>query len=152
MVIEVDANLLEYPLDGFGHQCNCFHTMGAGIAAAIKAKYPEAYKADLQHGRRGDITRLSKMSVVKSHDDKYIYNIYGQYNFGGWKRNTSYDALYSGLELVRSHALEANVTRLGLPRNMGCRLGGGSWTVVRAIIEDLFADCTQIELTICNYD
>lgn len=151
MIVEIDANLLEHPLDGFGHQCNCFHTMGAGIAARIRAKYPETYKADMQHGRRGDITRLGKMSVVKAWDDKYIYNIYGQYNFGMGKRCTNYEALYTGLELVRSHALEANVQRLGLPKNMGCRLGGGSWDVVRAIIGDLFGD-VPIELTICNYD
>ena len=151
MIIEVDANLLEHPLDGFAHQCNCFHTMGGGIAARIKAKYPEAYKADQQHGHRGDISRLGKFSVVKARDDKYIYNVYGQFNFGGWKRNTDYEALHNGLTGVRNHAIEVNVLRLGLPKNMGCVLGGGSWLVVRAIIEDIFADCS-VELNICNYE
>lgn len=151
MILEINANLLEYPLDGFGHQCNCFHTMGAGIAARIKGKYPEAYKADIQHGHTGDITRLGKISVVKAHDDKFIYNIYGQYSFGLGKRHTNYEAVYNGLLAVKEHALQANVQKLGLPKNMGCRLGGGSWIVVRAIIEDIFAD-SQIEMTICNYD
>ncbi len=151
MIVEIDANLLEYPLDGFGHSCNCFHTFGAGLALRIRQKYPEAYEADLRHGRRGDISRLGKMSVVKAHDDKYIYNVYGQFNFGGWKRNTDYEALHKGLTAVKEHAIEANVLRLGLPKNMGCRLGGGNWNIVRAIIDDIFAE-GPIELTICNYD
>lgn len=149
---EVNENLLDYPLDGFIHQCNCFHTMGGGIALRIKQKYPEALKADLRHGRRGDITRLGKFSVVKAHDDKYIYNMYGQYNFGMEKRQTNYEAVYNGLMGIARHAITANVMRLGLPKNMGCRLGGGSWNVVRAIIEDIFDKDCGIKLYICNYE
>jgi O-acetyl-ADP-ribose deacetylase (regulator of RNase III) len=152
MIIEVDANLLEHPLDGFGHQCNCFHTMGGGIALRIKEKYPEAYQADIKHGRRGDMSRLGKFSVVKTSDDKFIYNLYGQYNFGLGKRCTNYEALYTALEGMAQHAIQANVLKLGLPKNMGCRLGGGNWNIVRALIGEVFDGDSGIELTICNYD
>lgn len=150
-IVEIDANLLEYPLDGFMHQANCMHTMGGGIAARIKAKYPEAFKADLSHGRRGDPTRLGKFSWVKAHDDKIIYNLYGQYNLGMWYRQTNYEAVYNGMTLIRKHAIENNVLRLGLPRNMGCRLGGGSWNVVSAMVYDIFLG-HPINIFICNYD
>lgn len=150
-IIEVDANLLEYPLDGFGHQCNCFHTMGAGIAAAIKAKYPEAYEADLKFGRRGDTSKLGKFSTVKTYDEKYVYNLYGQYNMGTWKRQTSYDALCNALTGVKEHALNNMVKRLGFPRNMGCMLGGGDWRVVYALIQSVFEGDDNFEIYICNY-
>ena len=150
MIIEVEADLLAYSLDGFAHQANCFHTMGSGIAKTIREKYPEMYKADLEHGRKGDITRLGSYSTVKCHDDKQGYNVYGQYNFGGWKRNTNYDAIYTGLSGVKQHAEQNNVLKLGLPKLMGCKLGGGSWYIVRAIIEDLFEEWPNT-LYICNY-
>ena len=35
------------------HGCNCFCTMGAGIAKTIKDIFPEAYKADL-NTKKGD--------------------------------------------------------------------------------------------------
>lgn len=124
--------------------------LGAGIALAIKNKYPEAYKADLQHGRRGDITRLGKMSVVKAWDDKFIYNVYGQFNFGGWKRNTNYEAVYTALLGIKDHATANNILKLGLPKMMGCKLGGGSWYIYRAMIEDIFTQWEN-ELYICNY-
>lgn len=150
-IIEVDANLLEYPLDGFGHQCNCFHTMGAGIAAAIKTKYPEAYEADLKFGRRGDTSKLGKFSTVKTYDEKYVYNLYGQYNMGTWKRQTSYDALCNALTGVKEHATNNLVKRLGFPRNMGCALGGGDWRVVYALLQSVFEGDDNFEIYICNY-
>lgn len=153
MIIELNADLLEFPLDGMCHQCNCFHTFGSGIAAKIKNKYPEAYKADLQHGRKGDKTRLGSFSTVKAHDDKQIYNVYGQYTFGMEKRHTNYEAVYTGMCGVRAHAIANNILRLGLPRNMGCKLGGGSWIIVRAIIEEVFGAAPEpYQLYICNYE
>jgi O-acetyl-ADP-ribose deacetylase (regulator of RNase III) len=159
MIREIDANLLEYPLDGIVHQCNCFHTMGSGIAKRIREKYPEAYKADLQQGRRGDISKLGTFSLVKAYDDKYIYNMYGQYNFGLEKRQTNYEAVYKGLYSICGHTSSYDILsldpprniRLGLPKNMGCKLGGGSWIIVRAIIEEVFG-AWQHDLYICNYE
>jgi O-acetyl-ADP-ribose deacetylase (regulator of RNase III) len=151
MIHEIDANLLEHPLDGFMHQCNCFHTMGSGIAKRIREKYPEAYKADIFHGRKGDMSRLGSFSTVKAHDDKQIYNMYGQYNFGLEKRQTNYEAVYKGLLAIREHTIANNIKKLGLPRNMGCKLGGGSWLVVRAMIEDVFGTWLD-DLYICNYE
>lgn len=151
MIYEVDADLLAFPdIDAFVHQANCFHTMGAGIAKQIKEKYPEMYKADIAHGRSGDMTRLGKFSWAKCHDGKIGYNLYSQYNFGGWKRNTNYEAVANGLTAVVNHAIVQGVTRLGLPKNMGCTLGGGSWPVVRAIIDSVVAEFT-IDVYICNY-
>jgi O-acetyl-ADP-ribose deacetylase (regulator of RNase III) len=152
MIHEIDANLLEHPLDGFLHSCNCFHIMGGGIARFIKEKYPELYKADLMHGRRGDVSRLGKFSTVKCHDDKQGYNMYGQYNFGMEKRHTNYEAVYTGLLGIAQHAIQANIIRLGLPKNMGCRLGGGSWSIVRSIIDVVFDSNCGIDLYICNYE
>jgi len=152
MIFEFEnTNLLEHTLDGFIHQANCFHTMGAGIALSIKNKYPELYQADIKHGRRGDISKLGSFSTVKCHDDKQGYNLYGQYNFGGWARNTNYEAVYNGLVKIKQHAFENNVFKLGLPKNMGCRLGGGSWRVIRVIIDDIFESWDN-SIHICSYD
>ena len=151
MITDVNENLLEFPLDGFMHSCNCFHTFGAGIALSVRQKYPEAFDADRKHGRRGDMSRLGKFSYVKAHDDKYIYNIYGQYNFGTWSRMTNYEAMYNGMFLVKEHAINNNVNRIGLPNNMGCKLGGGDFRIIRTMIEVIFEEYNG-EVFICNYN
>ena len=126
--------------------------MGAGIAKRIKDKYPEAYAADIKTGAIGDSKRLGTFSVAHSpRDDKWIYNLYGQFNYGRMARFTSYDAVERGLTKIARHAVENNVTTLGLPKNMGCVNGGGNWGIVRAIVESVFDADSGVELYICNY-
>lgn len=151
MIYEVDANLLEYPVDGIVHQANCFHTMGGGIALSIRNKYPEAYEADLST-KKGDPSKVGTFSLAVLPSNLHIYNMYSQFSLG-FGRHTEYTAVVNGLERVRDHAIENGLKKLGLPRYMGCKLGGGYWPVVRAIIDEVFGaeDC-PIDLYICNYD
>ena len=44
------------------HGCNCFHEMGAGVAKAIRAAFPEAAAAD-QETPRGDRRAPGTISV-----------------------------------------------------------------------------------------
>ena len=152
MIQEIDANLLDYPVQGIIHQANCMHTMGSGIARLIRDKYPAAYDADLKSGTKGDSHRLGTFSVAHVlKEDKYVFNLYGQYNYGAMARFTSYDAIDRGLRKIEAYARENHLSTLGLPKNMGCMRGGGSWPIVRAIVEDVFKE-SPIELYICNYD
>lgn len=148
MITEVDTNLLEYPVDGIIHQCNCHHTMGGGIAFRIKNKFPEAYEADLTTPC-GDKSKLGTFSVAVLPSNYHIYNMYSQF-FIGMGRMTNYEAVATGLSAIKRHASSAGLKKLGLPKFMGCRLGGGDWRVVRAIIDVEFAD-DPMELFICNY-
>lgn len=150
MIIELNTNLLEYPLDGIIHQANCFHTMGGGIALRIKNKWKEAYDADVLYAPRGDRDKLGKFSLAILPSNFHIYNLYGQYSTG-YGRNTSYDALADGLALIEKHAVENGLKKLGLPCKMGCVLGGGTWAIVKTIIIDVF-EHSSIELNICNYE
>jgi O-acetyl-ADP-ribose deacetylase (regulator of RNase III) len=151
MIQEVNANLLEFPnIEGFIHSCNCYHTMGSGIAAQIKKKYPELYEADTKSGQRGDARRLGTFSFAKLSDGKVGYNLYSQHGFGRNGRFTLYDAMVNGLEKIEEDALERGLKSIGVPKNIGCVLGGGSWTIVRAILEDVFGEST-LDLYICNY-
>lgn len=149
MIKEIDANLLEYPLDGIIHQANCFHTMGGGIALRIKNKFPQAYEADLAT-IKGDRVKVGSFSLAVLPSNFHIYNLYSQYTFG-FGRQTDYTAVVNGLEKIVLHALENGLKSLGLPKYMGCRLGGGNWQVVRAIIDEVF-DVRPIDLYICNYE
>jgi O-acetyl-ADP-ribose deacetylase (regulator of RNase III) len=152
MITDVDVNLLEYEkIDALLHQCNCFHTFGGGIAYQIKLKYPELYKADIAHGRKGDHSRMGKFSFARLHDGKMGYNLYAQYNYGMGKRQTNYEAVYTGLEGIFKHAVDNQITSIGLPKNIGCRLGGGDYRIVEQIIY-VVAENIPINVYICNYD
>jgi O-acetyl-ADP-ribose deacetylase (regulator of RNase III) len=153
MIHEINANLLEEPLDGIIHQANCMHIMGGGIALRIRNKWPEAYEADLKTPK-SDPKKLGTFSVAILPSNFHIFNMYSQFGIG-FKRETNYTAVVEGLEKIRDFAIENGLTKLGLPKYMGCRLGGGHWPVVRAIIEEVFEaspEGDKLDLVICNYD
>lgn len=138
---------------GIIQSCNCFHTQGAGIAKQIRDRYPEAYDAD-RKTKYGDKGKLGTFSVATIKNDplKLVYNLYGQHEYGRTGRHTSYDAVVNGLEKIKIHAIANGLTRVGMPKWMGCCLGGGSWRVVWSIVQDVFEKEDSLDLFVCNYD
>ena len=151
MIIHKDCNIFDGGAQGIIHQANCQNTMGSGIAREIRARYPEAYEVDCKT-IDGDYKKLGTFSSVKTNDGKFvIYNCYSQYRYGREQRHTNYEAVYTGLSSIEQNARELGLTTLSLPYNMGCMLGGGSWTIVSAIIDEVFRENQHIDLYICRY-
>lgn len=125
-----------------GHGCNCFNTMGSGIAPQIKKAYPSAYVVDCAT-EKGDPSKLGTFTRAEE-DGVFIYNIYSQ--FGYWGRNHNardldYDALRSALAHVRVDikflTYPDGGAVIGLPK-IGAGLAGGDWEVIeKIIIEEL---------------
>ena len=127
------------------HQANCFHTFGSGIARQIREKIPEAYQADLRTGK-GSKAKLGMISyhIWQGPYPKAVFNLYGQYAFGGAGTNTNYKALTEGLVRVRDmvncmEMVTGEQMVVGLPR-IGCGLGGGDWSIVSVMIQDILGD------------
>lgn len=137
-------------------QCNCFNTMGSGIAREIRLRYPEAYEADCKT-IRGDRNKLGTITWAKSSKDgKYIINMYSQFNYGKESRKTNYEAFANGLEVVKTFMLNNKLNSLSLPHKIGCALGGGNWTIVKTMIYESFKnqpfDVCICKLTDDNHD
>jgi O-acetyl-ADP-ribose deacetylase (regulator of RNase III) len=149
-VIEKQGNLLELFDDGdfdiIIQQCNCLNLMGAGIAAAIAHKYPEAQRVD-SITSCGDINKLGTYSIAKINDKQSIVNLYSQYHIGIDKWGnipTSYMAMEEGLynlsqELKRAYKGKVNFPRIGTYQ-LGCNRGGADWSKVRKIIQSTLHD------------
>jgi O-acetyl-ADP-ribose deacetylase (regulator of RNase III) len=125
--------------------------MGGGIAKLIADKYPVAKDADLQT-KAGDKSKLGKFSTAYDKTDNlYIYNLYSQYTFGTNQRQTSYDAFYIGMSEIKSHMKTMNLSSAAIPYGIGCGLGGASWKIINAMLQDLF-DETGFTLYICEHN
>jgi O-acetyl-ADP-ribose deacetylase (regulator of RNase III) len=140
MLYERRGNLLDSSAPVIAHGCNCFNVMGAGVALAIRNKYPEVYKADLETVR-GDRNKLGTFTKaqVEAEPIKIIYNLYTQYSMGGDKVHLDYQALETSFEamiidLKKNKALRSPI--VAIPR-IGCGLAGGNWDVVKEIIQNL---------------
>jgi O-acetyl-ADP-ribose deacetylase (regulator of RNase III) len=147
---EIDGDLLVLANRGdftvIIHGCNCFHTMGAGIAKSIKEKYPEAYEADLQTNY-GDKNKLGDYSFF-DYPNFTIINAYTQYMYGRGKQ-VDYDAVRKcfnkikkkfGMKMGRSN-------KFGIPK-IGAGLAGGNWDIISGIIED---EMVGEDITVVNF-
>jgi len=133
------GDLLTSDCEAIAHGCNCFNTMGAGIAKQIKMRYPMAYEADCET-IAGDKEKLGDFSIAFE-NDRMIFNLYTQYNMG---RDLSYPALESSLRKLKNSLdfVDENQNLvLGLPR-IGCGIAGGDWPRVEEIINNVFAKRT----------
>jgi len=124
-------------LDVIVHGCNCFCTMGKGLAWEIRQRYPEAYEADC-FTPKGDISKLGGYSWVRvlapSGYPFLIINAYTQYKYGDFgpnrPRHVDYNAISSVFKLM---AQTMKYLRIGYPK-IGAGLGGGDWDVIQRII------------------
>lgn len=139
MIKIIDGDILQASEDIICHQVNCMGVMGGGIAKQIKNKYPNVFDMYRKFFVNNKFTALGKCQIVKAEDDKYIANLFGQYNYGTNKQQTDYKALEEALFSLKVNAKDNNLS-VAIPYNIGCGLAGGSWEVVYKIIEEVFQD------------
>lgn len=138
-------------VDVIAHQCNCFCNMGSGIAPQIAKRYPAARAADNatvkgDANKLGDFTRAIIPRTVCGYGIKVgiVYNLYGQYRYGGNGVNTKYDRLKQAMQKMQQQLKdECDEGIIGLPL-IGCGLGGGDWEVVSKIINEVFTNEVHI--------
>ncbi|AXX92838.1 phosphatase [Malaciobacter molluscorum LMG 25693] len=116
------------------HGCNCFCTMGAGIAKSIKKEFPKAYAEDCKT-IKGDRTKLGTYTKVKIENENgsfYIINAYTQYNWNTNKINADYEAIKSVFSKIKK---EFYGKKIAYPM-IGAGLARGDWKIISNIIDD----------------
>ncbi|MET4074319.1 macro domain-containing protein [Hymenobacter sp. UYCo722] len=119
------------------HGCNCFCTMGAGIAKTVKQVFPAAYEADAATvvGDKIKLGQYTVATVEAGGKPLAIVNAYTQYQWKGPGRKADYAALRQVFRRVKQ---EYAGQRIGYPA-IGAGLAGGEWSVIAAIIEEELA-------------
>lgn len=136
-------------IDYLIHQCNSKGVMGAGLAKQVKERIPEAYTAYMddykffreKHGKDLPLGLYSSANGV--------INLVAQEGYGKGKRFTNYGALasafcslFNGVQDFDSrHPTDLTI---GIPKYLGCGLGGGDWEIVLELIEHCLDWCNQV--------
>lgn len=142
----VQGNLIELATTDTGrykaiaHGCNCFCTMGSGIAKTIRERFPMAYTEDCDFmAYMPKEAKLGKFSTYYSRKfDLTIFNLYTQFDFGTHKQQVIYEAVekcFVGLNRSFSPYVTNNPKQfdLGIPK-IGAGLAGGDWDIIADII------------------
>ena len=125
------------------HGCNCFCTMGAGIALQIKYKFPEAYMVDIQT-QYGDRDKLGTITYTKN-TKPIIVNAYTQYKYTRDDVDADYNAIRTCMKEIKN---KFNGKKIGMPL-IGAGLAGGDWNKISKIIEE---ELSGEDVTIVKYN
>ena len=117
--------------------CNCFETMGSGLAREIKERYPAAYYADVKYSSAGDYNKLGCYSVMLGKQFNII-NAYTQYGFSRGSDVFEYDSFKLILQKL---AHNYPTSKFGFPL-IGCGLAGGDKDRIVGMLEE-FAKMTD---------
>ncbi len=115
------------------HGCNCFCSMGAGIARQIRETFPQAYLTDLdtEPGDKNKLGKYSQASIQINEKALTIINGYTQYHYSGTTVLADYDAIKSLFYQIK---LNFSGKKMGYPR-IGAGLAGGDWNKISDIID-----------------
>ena len=138
------------------HGCNCFHTMGGGIAKQLADKYPQVEEADKQT-EYGDPEKLGSYSVayveVNGHTFSVI-NLYTQYKWSSGSDVFEYDAFQKFLNVISPYIQSYNgggKINIGFPQ-IGAGLAGGDWSRISKMIEKFSEDvASYADVTVVEY-
>ena len=132
MIKYKQGNLLDVKRGVIAHGCNCYGVMGAGVALAVREKYPKAFHDYVKVCNRyydNPQDLLGEVNLVRVSDDILIANCFTQLDFGGRKRHVDYSAVARCFEKLASADLE----ELHIPK-IGAGLAGGDWKVLENLI------------------
>jgi len=134
MLKTVKGNLIDLAEQGefniIVQGCNCFETMGSGLAREIKARYPAAYEADIKYSHAGDYNKLGCYSVMLSKRFNII-NCYSQFGFARDSDVFEYDSFKLILQKL-AYAYPGG--KFGFPM-IGCGLAGGDKDRIVGMLE-----------------
>ena len=116
--------------------CNCYNTMGSGIAKQIREKYPQAWVADCNNHciHENVIEKLGNYSYAMA-ENFMIVNAYTQVTFNSATEPFSDRFEYDSFAVILRKLAEKHGTRrFGFP-NIGQGLGGGDPIRINALLE-----------------
>ena len=166
---EIDGDLIEMfkkgEFDVIAHGCNCYATMGAGIALTIGNEFPEAKEADENLEIPNGIKRLGKLSYTEididkkaGYDTSLLFNLYTQFNPGrDFRVNAFIKAIRAMRKVIKDEFSYINdkgkkeflgvPIKIGLPL-IGCGIAGGDWKEVSEIIK---VELAEFDVTIVHF-
>lgn len=136
------GNLLDAQVDALVNTVNTVGVMGKGIALQFKKAFPEnfeAYKKECDAGRLqpGKMFVFQVGGITKP---RYIVNFPTKKH---WRGKSRIEYVRDGLKALVADVRRLSIESIAIPP-LGCGMGGLRWSEVRRLIEDAFADLTEV--------
>lgn len=127
------------PNSAFAHGCNCFNTMGKGMAVEVRTTCPDMYYVDCQT-KKGDRNKLGTFTKAKIGNDNQIgFNLYSQYTYWDTKDMFCVKSFKKGIEELIVCCIENKIEHLYLPY-IGCGLANYNITSFEQSVSNIYVN------------
>lgn len=136
----IDGDIFEHidEWDMMCHQVNCLGAFGRGIAYTIANNFPRVKDAYMTLvslcNQKKELLGTAQLCAIDN--NKYIINLFGQYDYGASKNKiyTDYNAFENSLKILSGYADSFKLTRIAFPYKIGCGLANGDWQIIESYI------------------
>lgn len=144
MIEEAHGNLLDADADALVNTVNTVGVMGKGIALQFKRAYPANHKAYKRACDQGAV-ELGRMFIwdagaLGGDGPRYIINFPTKKH---WRSKSNLSDIRAGLEDLVRQVKDLSIKSVAVPP-LGCGHGGLRWDQVRPLIENAFAEVSNL--------
>ena len=140
-------------IDAAVHGCNCFHTMGSGIAPKLNELSGNRLLMADRQTPYGDINKLGTFSSANfrlTQSSPTVHNAYTQFNYGssdGGEVYVHWRSFYRALFGIVIDAGDRGVKTIGVPL-IGCGLAGGQRADFDYWVKTVVYDLPHVDVTL----
>lgn len=139
----VKGSILDATQHYIAHGCNSQGVMGAGVALALRTKWPVVYDIYREAIDMGQ-DKLGDLSLATVADDKMVANLITQEGISHRRREANYSAVIMALQKL---IIYTDARQIAIPK-IGCGLGGCDWNVMDMLLEDFELMNRGVEFTV----
>ena len=146
MITFKHGNILEDDAQAIVNPVNCVGVMGAGLALAVKKKFPESF-THYKHACDNGYMDVGGIVVSEQHEGekdgpRYILHVPTKKH---WKDPSKYEWVETGLEAIKQAIRIHQITSVAVPL-LGAGLGGLDKDEVVSMIEKELTDAGDIRV------
>ena len=118
---------LFYKIKNVAHNCNCFHTMGAGVAKRLNEYTGNKLLSEDKTTSHGDINKLGTYTML-SYNSMNFFNLYGMFTYRTLLKSYKSNNVFVHWNSLQTALLNAIMDVDGdfIIPIMGCDLAGGN--------------------------
>lgn len=143
MITYVTGDIFEAGVQAMVNPVNTVGVMGKGLALAFKQKYPDNFK-QYQIACKNNEVKVGQLFVTEHQFGQFIINFPTKQH---WRGKSQLSWISEGLRQLKAFIIANHIKSIAIPA-LGSGLGGLDWVLVKAQINDVLQELTEVQILV----
>lgn len=143
MITYVVGDIFEAGVQALVNPVNTVGVMGKGLALAFKQKYPDNFK-QYQIACKNNEVKVGQLFVTEHQFGQFVINFPTKQH---WRGKSQLSWISEGLRQLKAFIITNHIKSIAIPA-LGSGLGGLDWALVKAEIDDVLQELTEVQILV----